>query len=82
MTTRKTRVSKQFTLGWIDLAKGAIVSALTSSLVVIQTSLDAGVLTFNWKFIAISAIGGGVGYLIKNLLEPTKIITTEKIKKE
>lgn len=78
---RKTRVSKQFTLGWIDALKGALVSALASSLVIIQTSLDAGDFTFNWKAIGMTAIGAFVGYLLKNLFEPTKIITIEKNKK-
>lgn len=78
MTTRKTRVSKQFTLGWVDAFKGALVSALTSALVIIQSSLDAGQFVFNWKVIGMTALAGFVGYLLKNLFEPTKIITVEK----
>lgn len=81
MTTRKTRVSKQFSLSWIDYLKGAVVSALTSSLVVVQASLNAGEFVFNWKLIAMTALGGFIGYLLKNFFEPTKIITEEKIKK-
>jgi hypothetical protein len=45
---------------------------------VLQASIDAGALTFNTKEIAMAAVAGGVGYLVKNLLTPSQIITPAK----
>jgi len=53
-------------LNWADFGKGLIIAVLTPVLVVIQESVSAGTLTFNWSAIGISAIAGGVAYLIKN----------------
>ena len=49
-----------------DFLKGLLVSVMTAVLVVVQNSLDSGNLTFNWKAIAMSAIGAAVAYLLKN----------------
>jgi uncharacterized membrane protein len=70
----KAIASKQGSLKWRDIFRGLIMAVLTPVLVIVQQSLDKGEITFNWKFIAISAIAGGVGYLIKNILEPAKVI--------
>lgn len=73
----KVILSKKFSLQWRDWARGLTMSALTAALVVVQTSLDSGQLTFNLKQIGMAAVAGGIGYLLKNgLLEPTKVITT------
>jgi len=56
-----------FKLNLRDFLKGALMAILVPVLYVIQTSLDAGTLTFNWKQIVIAAIAGFVSYLIKNL---------------
>lgn len=66
--------SKKFALNWLDIAKAALMAALTPVLVLIQNSLDAGVFTFNWKNLLMAAIGGFVAYLIKNFFAPTKVI--------
>lgn len=55
------------TLGKNDLFKGAIMAAIIPALTIIQQSVTAGELVFNWKAIAIAAIAGFVGYLLKNL---------------
>lgn len=54
-------------LGLSDLLKGAIMAAIVPVLTVIQQSVTAGELIFNWKSIGIAAIAGFVGYLLKNL---------------
>ncbi len=56
-----------FKLNLRDFLKGALMAILVPVLYIIQTSLDSGVLTFNWKQITIAAIAGFVSYLIKNL---------------
>lgn len=71
----KVITSKKFTLQWRDAARGLIMAALTSALVVVQQSIEAGQLDFNWQSIAMAAVGGGVAYLLKNwLIEPPKTI--------
>lgn len=68
--------SKKFTLQWRDIVRGFIMAGLTSALFVIQQSVESGELKFNWHTIGMAAIGGGVGYLLKNwLIEPAKVIT-------
>ena len=67
-------LSKQFSLKWRDFARGLIIAILTPSLLIIQQSLEANSLVFNWHQIGMAAIAGGAAYLIKNFLEPTKVI--------
>ncbi len=56
----------KYTLKTRDFLKGALMAILVPTVYIIQTSLDAGVLTFNWKQIAIAAVSGLLAYLIKN----------------
>ena len=56
----------KYTLKTRDFLKGALMAVLVPAVYIIQTSLDAGVLTFNWKQIAIAAVSGLLAYLIKN----------------
>ena len=72
----KVRLSKKGSIDIRDIVRGLIIASITSALVVIQSSIESGVVTFNWKQIAMSAIGGGVAYILKNwLLEPAKVVT-------
>lgn len=74
---QKVIASKKGSLQWRDIVRGVLMAALTSALVVVQTSIERGELTFNWKVIGMAAVGGGVAYLLKNwLLEPPKVIVT------
>lgn len=54
-------------LDWRDIGKGIVMAVLVPALLIVQQSLDRGELTFNWKAIAMAAIAGGVGYLLKNI---------------
>jgi hypothetical protein len=56
----------KYTLKTRDLLKGALMAVLVPAIYIIQTSLEAGVLTFNWKQILIASISGLLAYLIKN----------------
>ncbi len=56
----------KYTLKTRDFIKGALMAILVPAIYIIQSSLDAGVLTFNWKQIAIASISGLLAYLIKN----------------
>lgn len=70
----KKVISKQFSLKWRDIVRGFILAVLTPALLIIQQSLEAGSLTFNWHQIGMAAVAGGGAYLLKNFLEPTKVI--------
>jgi len=60
--------SKLFSLETKDAIKALILSILTSTLIVVQTSLDAGELNFNWEKIGMVALASAVGYILKNWL--------------
>jgi hypothetical protein len=51
--------SNLFSLGWKDAAKGLLMAVLTPFFVVIQQSLNAGTLVFEWNSI-LAALAGGV----------------------
>lgn len=56
-----------FKLHLRDFLKGAVMAILVPVLYIIQSSVEAGNLVFNWKQIGIAAVSGLVAYLIKNL---------------
>lgn len=60
--------SNFFRLNIRDFLRGLAMAVLTPAVLIIQQSLDAGVLVFNWKSIGMAAIAGGAAYLVKNLL--------------
>ncbi len=64
-----------------DLLKGLLVSVITSVLVVIQSSLEMGNLTFNWKNIGMVAAGSAVAYLLKNFFT-NDVKVAEKVLEE
>lgn len=49
-----------------DVLKGLLMAVLTPAILIIQQSLSAGSLIFNWKEIGMAAIAGGLAYLVKN----------------
>lgn len=77
----KTIVSKQFTLQWRDWVRGLLMAVITPALVIIQQSVDVGQIVFNWKAIGMAAVAGGVAYLIKNFVEPSKVVEVKSLDK-
>ena len=69
------KTSGLFRLNLMDVAKALLIAVLTPVLVIVQSSLDAGQLTFDWKHMGMAAIGGGVAYLIKNFLTPASVVS-------
>ncbi len=69
-----TTTSKQFTINISDVLKGLLMSVLTPVITIIITSLNAGELTFDWKKIAITALGAGLAYVVKNFFTPAEIV--------
>jgi hypothetical protein len=65
-------MSTIFNLNIQDLAKGLILTVLTSVITIIYNTVSAGSLTFDWQAIGLSALTSGLAYLMKNLLTNSK----------
>ncbi len=70
----KVITSKQFSLQWRDYLKSAILSAVIAVLTAVQQSLDKGEFTFNWKTIAMVAVGAFVGKLLLAFVQTDRAI--------
>lgn len=66
-------------LGWRDFLRGLVIAILTPVATVITDSLDKGIFNPSLRLIVLSAIGGFVAYIIKNLVTkpdaPVKIMS-------
>lgn len=56
-----------FSLGWRDFLRGLLMAILTPALTFILNSIDHGEITLNWHLVYLSAAGGAIAYLLKNL---------------
>lgn len=65
--------SNFLSLNFGDFGKGLLMAILTPALVIIQQSLDLGVLTFEWKSIIVASVAGGLAYLTKNFFTSSKV---------
>ncbi len=70
----KKVISKQYSLKKRDIIRGLIMAILTPALLIIQQSVEAGSFTFDWHQVAMASVAGGLAYLLKNFLEPSKTI--------
>jgi hypothetical protein len=61
-------MSKLFSLNVKDFLKGLVVSVIGAVLGLIQPSIEAGNLVFDWKKIGTLALGAGISYLIKQFI--------------
>lgn len=68
------KTSAFLSLDWRDLLKGVLMAGLVPAWTIIQQSLEAGVLVFEWKSIAIASIAGIGAYLTKNFFTQPKEI--------
>ena len=69
------KTSKFLALNLADIFKGLLMAILTPAVVIIQQSLESGILIFDWKSIVTASIGGGLAYLLKNFLTPQKEVS-------
>lgn len=67
--------SKQYSLNWQDLGRGLIMAVGGAILTVIETSLEAGNLHFNWKQIGVVGGTAACVYLMKNFFQPAVVQT-------
>jgi hypothetical protein len=65
-------MSTIFNLNIQDLAKGLILTVLTSVITIVYNTVSAGSLTFDWQAIGLTALTSGLAYLMKNLLTNSK----------
>lgn len=55
-----------------DFIHGLLMAILAPIVGVIQSSLENGVLTFDWRQIGLLSLSGGFAYLVKKFLSGTK----------
>lgn len=70
-----TTTSGLFQLNVSDFVKGLLMAVLVPVFAIIGDSITKGTLTFDWKLIGLSALGGLIGYLTKNFLTPAATVT-------
>lgn len=71
--------SKLFSVNIKDILKGLLMAVLTPAVYIIQTSLEAGSLTFNWHQIGLAAVAGGFAYLVKNFFTAPDLRANDKV---
>ncbi|MDB4919867.1 hypothetical protein [Mucilaginibacter sp.] len=69
------KTSSLFSLNIKDLAKGILVAVGSAVIATIETSVQAGSLSFNWKSIGGVALAAGLSYLGKNFFTAAKTIS-------
>ncbi len=69
------RLSKRFTLQWVDTLRGALLAALSSALTLLYELIGKD--PINWINVRNVAAVAFIGYLIKNFaVEPAKVTVT------
>jgi len=69
-----TSSSSRWKLNTRDLIQGLLMAIITPVIVVIQQSLDLGILTFDIKAIGMAAIAGALAYIVRKLPQSGKIL--------
>ena len=69
------QTSPLFTIDFKDLGKGLLVAVGGAVIAAIETSVQAGALTFSWKAIGGVASAAGLSYLVKNFFTPAQTVT-------
>jgi hypothetical protein len=68
------QTSGLFKIDWADTLKGVLVASIGAILTPITESLNAGILTFDWKHILAGGITAGLAYIVKNFFTPAKVV--------
>ena len=69
------QTSSLFSLDFKDLGKGLLVAVGGAVVAAVESSIQAGSLSFNWKSIGATALAAGIAYLGKNFFTPAKTVT-------
>jgi len=60
--------SNLFKLNFNDISKGLLMAVLLPVISIVQQSLSAGILVFDYKTMVTTAVGGLLAYLVKNFV--------------
>jgi hypothetical protein len=74
LTNIKMKQSGFLSLGWRDFLRGLLMAVLTPIATLITNSLEKGELTLNWHLLWLSAVGGAVAYILKNLFTKPDVV--------
>lgn len=74
--------SDKFKLKLRDFLRGALMAILVPVVLIIQQSVDAGDLVFNWADILRASIAGLLSYLIKNFFTDSIAASQKNLIKE
>lgn len=69
------KTSPFLSLDWRDLTKGLLVAVISPVFTIMESSIRAGSLTFNWSSIGLTALAATGAYLVKNFITPSQAIT-------
>ncbi len=72
------QTSNLFTLNLHDIGKGLLVAVGGAVVAAVETSVQTGSLSFNWKSIGSVALAAGLSYLGKNFFTPAQTVTPVK----
>lgn len=74
------RNSKLFSLNIADISRGLLIAVLTPVFTTVLQSLNSGSIVLNFKSIGVSALAGGMAYILKNFLSNSsgQILGSEK----
>lgn len=61
-----------------DLIQGAIMAAIGAGGTIVQQALEKGITHMDWKTIGGVSAAAGIGYLLKNLGQPSQVIIKAK----
>lgn len=74
--------STLFTLNSRDFFRGLIMAVAVPVLLIIQQSIAAGGVVFNWPDIWKAALAGGIAYLLKNFLTDDTAAAVKTLEKQ
>ena len=69
------QTSSLFSLNFKDFGKGLLVAVGGAVIAAIETSVQAGTFSFDWKAIGGVALAAGLSYLAKNFFTPAQTVT-------
>lgn len=69
------KTSNLFSLNLQDLGKGLLVAAGGAVIAAVESSLQIGQFSINWKTIGSVALAAGLSYLAKNFFTPAQTVT-------
>lgn len=70
------KTSNFLSLDFKDFVQGLVMAILTPAMLIVQQSIESGVLIFNWHSIAMASVAGGIAYLVKKFFTQPKEVNS------